>query len=246
MQYKPYKKEFDYSYTLGVFPTLELLQHQANLVEHVILHSKGAKNEGCHKIMHICHEKNIRLETNDKFIHRLSKKGNCYAIGIFKKQAVSLSKEDNHIVLVNPGDMGNLGTIIRTVLGFGVKNIAIIKPGVDAYDPKVVRGSMGALFQVNIQYFDNFQMYMDAYDHHIYTFRLDGEKKLHDISVNEKERYAIVFGNESSGLPESYHAFGTGVVIPHSAAIDSMNLSIAVGIATYHFQKHELTRYPNR
>ena len=52
----------------------------------------------------------------------------------------------NHVVLVNPGDMGNMGTIIRTMLGFNYSNLAIIKPGVDVFDPRVIRASMGALF----------------------------------------------------------------------------------------------------
>ncbi len=29
--------------------------------------------------------------------------------------------DKNHLVLVEPSDMGNLGTIIRTMLGFGIK-----------------------------------------------------------------------------------------------------------------------------
>ena len=36
-------------------------------------------------------------------------------------------------------DPGNLGTILRTALGFGLKNIAIIRPAVDSDDPRVVR-----------------------------------------------------------------------------------------------------------
>ena len=55
-----------------------------------------------------------------------------------------LSGASNHIVLVNPSDMGNLGTIIRTAVGFGFTDIGIISPAVDAYNPKVIRGSMGS------------------------------------------------------------------------------------------------------
>ena len=58
--------------------------------------------------------------------------------------------------------MGNLGTILRSCLGFGMKDIAIIKPGVDIFDPKVVRASMGSIFSLNISYFNSFEDYKNA------------------------------------------------------------------------------------
>ena len=61
-----------------------------------------------------------------------------------------------------PSDMGNLGTIIRTAVGFGCTDIGIISPAVDAYNPKVIRGSMGSFFKVNLQYFDSFEEYKEA------------------------------------------------------------------------------------
>ena len=136
---KPYKKEFDYSYTLGVFPTIELLQNQPGIVKKVILHSSGSQNQGIDRIIELCNQHGISVESNDKLVNRLSKKENCYAVGIFSKLPGFLSGESNHILLVNPSDMGNLGTIIRTAVGFGCTDIGIISPAVDAYNPKVIR-----------------------------------------------------------------------------------------------------------
>lgn len=62
-------------------------------------------------------------------------------------------------MLHHPSDSGNLGTILRTALGFGLKNIAIIRPAVDSDDPRVVRASMGAAFSLNIRHFDSFEQY---------------------------------------------------------------------------------------
>ena len=55
--------------------------------------------------------------------------------------------------------MGNMGTIIRTCVGFGIKNLAVIEPAVDIFNPKVVRASMGAVFHVNICRYDSFDTY---------------------------------------------------------------------------------------
>ncbi|MGI5851862.1 MAG: TrmH family RNA methyltransferase [Clostridiales bacterium] len=235
MMVKPYKKGFDYSYTLGVFPTIELLQNQPGIVKEVVLHSGGIQNQGMDRIIELCKRHGIKLETNDKLVNRLSKKENCYAIGVFSKLPGYLSGASNHIVLVNPSDMGNLGTIIRTAVGFGFTDIGIISPAVDAYNPKVIRGSMGSFFKVNLQYFDSFHEYRASYNNQFFTFRLNGETTLHEIRTYHERPYTLVFGNESSGLGSEFDEVGVGVRIPHSQEIDSLNLAVAVGIALNHF-----------
>ena len=52
-----------------------------------------------------------------------SPKSNCYAIGVFKTFYEPLQK-GNHIVLVNPMDMGNMGTIMRTMLGVWLSGLS--------------------------------------------------------------------------------------------------------------------------
>jgi len=50
---------------------------------------------------------------------------------------------------------GNLGTILRTVDSAGLSQLVISKTSVDAYNPKVVRSTMGAIFRVNVIECDN-------------------------------------------------------------------------------------------
>lgn len=237
IQLKAYKKDFQYSYTLGVFPTLELLNSQIDKVIEVVLSSDGMENEGVIKIIDICKEHNIKYEINNKAINRISKKQNCYAIGVFKKYNIKLDMDKNHLVLVEPSDMGNLGTIIRTMLGFDIKNLAIIKPAVDIYDPRAIRASMGAAFKISFEYFDSFEQYMASFNHNIYTFMLDAKESLYDVNIKKDKPFSLVFGNEGSGLSHEFSNIGTSIIIPHSSEIDSLNLSIAVGIAIYQFSK---------
>src|SRR5438067_3093941 len=165
---KPYKKELDHSYTFGVFPTLELLHARPESVLKVLLSESGRKNRGVAKFEDLCRRHHFRLEVNDRAVERLAPKENAYAIGVFEKYAEKLNATANHLVLVNPSDMGNLGTIIRTMLGFGVSNLALVRPAADIFDPRTVRASMGALFGVNFQYFDIFAEYRDTYPHNLY------------------------------------------------------------------------------
>ena len=67
---------------------------------------------------------------SDKIFNIVSNKENCYIIGVFKKYESKINPKSNHVVLVNPSNMGNLGTIIRTAIGFGINDIAIISPAV--------------------------------------------------------------------------------------------------------------------
>lgn len=238
IQLKPYKKDFEYAYSIGVFPTLELLKYKKEEVLMVLLGSAGKENEGVKKIIDLCNEYNIQIQINDKAINRISKKENSYAVGVFKKYEQRLDEQKNHVVLVNPSDMGNLGTIIRTILGFGIKDLAIIRPGVDIFDSKAIRASMGAMFRLSCQYFEDFDSYNATYNRDIYTFMLNAKKSLHEIQIEANRPFSLVFGNEGSGLGDEFKDIGTSIIISHSNEIDSLNLSIAVGIAVYEFTKN--------
>jgi len=231
MRFRKYERDDPHAFTFGVFPTLELLQHQPEHVSEVLLHTSGARNEGVTKIKAICSEMGIRTTVDDKLVERLESKENTYAIGVFEKYEPALHAQSNHVLLVNPSDMGNLGTTLRTLLGFGFHNLALIKPAVDIFDPRTIRASMGALFQVNFAYFDSIDSYRMNFTHHLYPFMTNGEVLLSEAEF--KPPYALVFGNESSGLNEAYRKLGTSVTIPQSKAIDSLNLSVAIGIALY-------------
>ena len=142
MKIKTYHKDFDYTYTLGVFETIELLENKPELVMRVYLKSNSYQNKGVKIIENLCQQNKIELIESDNTINKLAKKDNCFAIAIIKKYTMDL-EDANHVVLVNPGDMGNMGTIIRTMLGFNYTNLAIIRPGVDVLIPRVIRASMG-------------------------------------------------------------------------------------------------------
>ncbi len=239
---KKYWKKDPFSYTFGIFPTIELLTHKKENVIKILLSSKCKENEGLKKITTLCKMNNISYEINDKIIERISPRENNYVIGIFNKYTqddigIYNGNYSNHITLVNPSDMGNLGTILRTIAGFGYKTIAIIKPSADLFNPKVIRASMGSIFQLNIVFFDDINTYLNTVNNgdsncfNLYPLMTNGETRLKEADLVSP--YALIFGNESSGLPEYYHTLGNSLNINHTNSIDSLNLSIAVGITLY-------------
>ncbi len=230
---KPYKKAFNYSYTLGAFPTFELLEGKPEKVKRVYIHSSFT--ESAH-INEVCREKNIPVMVDDKIFHKISDKENCFVIGVLDKYEEKLRTDQSHLVLVNPSNMGNLGTILRTALGMGINDVAIISPGADVFNPKTIRASMGALFKMRVSYYESFEEYQSIFKaHDIFTFMLNGENTLEVQNCPKTELFSLVFGNEATGLDDSYLSVGTSVFIPQSPQVDSLNITIAVGIATFIF-----------
>ena len=235
---KKYKKSDLESYTLGTTLTLELLNKKIEYVKRVYIHSKQEHNDAYNKIIKICNDNKIEVIYSDKIINTLSDKENCYVIGVFQKYEMNLTKNTNHVVLVNPSNMGNLGTIIRSSVGFNIHDIAIIRPGVDMFDPKVVRSSMGAIFNINIRYFDSFDDYYKEFNNrNFYPFMLKAKESLQTIKKSD-EVFSLIFGNEGAGLPDTFLQVGTPVIIKHTKDIDSLNLDNAVAIALYEFTKN--------
>lgn len=51
---------------------------------------------------------------------------------------------------------------------------------------------------------------------------LKGAKNIHLIEPDQQS-HSLVFGNESSGLPDEFLDYGQSIFIPHSEKIDSLN-----------------------
>lgn len=235
---KKYAKKMEHSYTLGAFPTIELLKNQPEHVLKVLLHPDMNSQAQLDIISGLCREHHIPLETVGKTVEKLRDKENIFAIGVFEKYENTLEPEKNHIVLVNPGDMGNMGTIIRTSIGFGIENLAIIEPGADVFNPKVVRASMGSLFQLKFHYYKSFEEYAQtAGERKMYPFMLKGAVPLQELKRAPREVYSLIFGNEATGLPDDFSKIGQSVVIRHTDHIDSLNLALATGIGIYEFTR---------
>ena len=233
---EPYKKTLPYSYCLGVFPSLKLLEGRPDCAQRLLLHPDGYAHEGVEKLRGMCAELGVREEEAPRVLERESKKSNCYAAIVFDKFEGRLRAGANHIVLNNISDNGNLGTILRTCLGFGFTDIAIIRPAADAFDPHVLRSSMGALFFHNLRYYSSFDEYRGEFPGRmLYPFMLDGAITLQEACGAVKSPYSLIFGNEASGLPAEFASYGQSVVIPHSDMIDSLNLAVAVSIGAYAF-----------
>ena len=233
-----YKSDLDYSYAPGIFPAMECLTHRPEKVRRLLVHSSAAGREGTDRLRALADKLDVRVEEADRALARISGKENCYAAAVFEKFADDPDPEKPHVVLHNPGDSGNVGTSLRTALGLGIEDVALIRPCVDLFDPKTVRASMGSLFRLRVRVYNAFGEYRDAFpERALYPFMLDASIPLREAVREKPERWTLVFGNEGKGLPEEFAAMGQAVRIESNDRVDSLNLAIAAGIGIYEFTR---------
>lgn len=235
-----YDKSLDYSYAPGIFPATECLKNAPERCLRLLLSSASEKSEGAQHLRAQAEALGVRTEIADRALERISKKENCFAAMVYRKAEGVFDADSPHIVLHHPSDSGNMGTILRTALGFGLRNVAIIRPAVDSDDPRVTRASMGAAFSLGVRHFDSFEAYREEFpDRQLFPFMLTGAVPLQEAVARVAGPFSLIFGNEASGLPDAFAQLGVSTLIPHSGKIDSLNLAIAAGIGMYAFTQKD-------
>lgn len=225
-----YRPSHDLSYTFGISPTLELLAVCPEQAEQVLLHD-GKGGPGVAKLRALCGACGVRIGVNPRGIRQVSARF-FPAVGVFRKFSRPLRPAADHVLLFRPQFCGNVGTVVRTMVGFGVEDLAVVRPAPDLMSPDVVRGSMGAVFRLHWTEFDDLDAYRRAFaGHSLYCFTPNGDQPVERLVP--RRPFALVFGSEGAGLPSAVRRAETTVRIGHRAAIDSLNLGVAVGIALH-------------
>ena len=230
-----YDKKLDYSYCLGAYPCSLLLAHRPEAAFRLLL-SDAAQGEGVEALREKCAFLGIREEIAPRVLKRESGKQNCFAALAFRKYQSALDPSLPHAVFCQISDGGNLGTALRSAAGFGYKDIAVIRPCVDVFDPHTLRASMGAFFLERVHVYERFEDYADEFgDRCLFPFMLDGAKDMDEVAKSAPKVHSLIFGNEATGLDSSFASKGQSVKIRQSGQIDSLNLSVAASIAMYTF-----------
>ena len=229
-----YEKKGDVSYTLGTTLTFELLLRKPEVAKRIYISEKQKRDETYDKLVALAKKNHVAIIENNQKIFSLSEKENTFVIGEFQKFHTENVPSGNHVILVSPSNMGNLGTIFRSCAAFDIDFLGIIRPAADAFDPKCIRSTMGAIFSLPFAYFDSFEDYQKVMgERYLYPFMLQTD---HFLKETKKEKpYSLIFGNEATGLPDSFLKVGTPIKIVHSSKVESLNLDNAVSIGIYSF-----------
>ena len=151
--------------------------------------------------------------------------------------------QDIIVALDDVQDPGNLGTILRTVDSIGLNQIVVSKGTADAFNAKVVRSTMGAIFRINIIEVDDLkQSIKEMKKHHfkLMVTSLQTENSIYDIDFNKK---IIVIGNESNGVSQEIQDMADEKAkIPMLGKTESLNASVAAGIVMYEYVRQKLSK----
>jgi TrmH family RNA methyltransferase len=212
-----------------------MLSVRPELAETVLLDSAEQGGEGVRRLKELCRTLGVRIQIAPRVIRRVS--GRFFpAAGVFRKADRPMAASENHVVLCRPQYRGNVGTIVRTMIGFGFAQLALVGEGTDLMHPEVVRASMGAVFHLRWMQFESLDAYGQTFpDHRLCCFDAAGDVPVEQLAP--RPPFSLVFGSEGEGLPLSAAALGTTVRIGHGPSIDSLNLGVAVGIVL-----HQCTR----
>lgn len=144
------------------------------------------------------------------------------------------TRPEFYIALDTIQDPGNLGTILRLASWFGVQHIIASKETVDCYNPKVVQASMGAIFNVNIEYVDLKEVF-ETTELPIYGSLLEGEN-IYEKNIQKKG--ILIMGNEGNGISTELFSYITHpITIPKFGKGESLNVAMATSIFLSEFSR---------
>lgn len=147
---------------------------------------------------------------------------------------------DKILMIESVRDPGNMGTILRNAVAFGIDKLVLSSDCVDIYSPKVVRSSMGAIFKINIDVTEDFSDW-------ITQFKKQGRRVI-GAALGKKSLILgkdqilntdiFVLGNEGHGLSDSVlENCSETIFIPIKENTESLNVSIASAILMWEISK---------
>jgi RNA methyltransferase, TrmH family len=152
------------------------------------------------------------------------------AEAVLEKSGVSFM-----VALDDVQDPGNVGTILRTAVWFGVDALICSSGTADRYNAKVVRscaGSIYALRHYDVESLDLELRRLQDLGFSIICSSLEG-KDFREYTA-WPEKMVLVIGNEANGISEPVGALADRLVrIPHagkSVRVESLNASVSAAI----------------
>ena len=135
------------------------------------------------------------------------------------------------IVLENVQDPGNVGTVLRTAAALGADAVLLVGACADPWQPKSVRGSMGALFRECVVETDlpGMEKLLSDWDLPLYGAALCPDSV--DVRTVSLSRGAVAVGNEGRGLTQELLSLcREKIIIPMTPGSESLNAAVAASV----------------
>lgn len=135
-------------------------------------------------------------------------------------------------------DPGNIGTMIRTADAAGIDAVVLGKGCADAYNPKTLRSAQGSHFHIPIVR-GNLDEWVDQLkEAGIPVYGTALERAIPFTEVGESKQFALIVGNEGSGISEQIlQKTDQNLIVPLYGQAESLNVAVATGILLYQLVK---------
>lgn len=233
LQQKKYRTESGLFLLEGYKSVYEAVQYGIDLKHVFVLSEKSDKYDFV---------KTELINTTEAVLKKISTTDSApevVAVAVQKKNNLEELKNSKKVILLeNISDAGNLGTIIRSATAFNIDTIILYGDTVDLYNPKCVRASVGNLWKIpvfNIKDFNTIKELSKDFTPIATLPRSENTVLLKNYKSKDKQ--LIMFGTESSGLSNELINYaeksGKSVTIEMTDKVESLNLSISVGVVLY-------------
>lgn len=151
---------------------------------------------------------------------------------IDRPAAALLESPGFSVVMAGVRDPGNAGTMLRTAWAAGVDAVFCGGETVDAYNPKVVRASAGALFNAPFCRDADIPWVLERLGE-LGVRRIGAvpDARSSYLDVNMTGPVALVFGNESWGVSDEVaQHLDAAASIPMPGGAESLNVGIAAAV----------------
>ena len=172
----------------------------------------------------------------DKVMNKIKSVNTCLYVGIVNKPVFDGNLGDRILLLDGVCDPGNMGTIIRSALGFNVSSVVLSNTCCDLYNDKCLRACEGSILKVNVLRDDLVPVIKSLKGIiPIYTTDVcDGE----DIRNVSSDKFALIIRNEGNGVSNDLVTLSDKKInIKTNSNLESLNVGVATSIILYEFSK---------
>lgn len=140
------------------------------------------------------------------------------------------------VVLVDPSDPGNTGTVIRTADAAGAVGVVLAGDAVDPFNPKAVRASTGSICHLPIVRdvsVSDVVAACRAAGQWVVALDMGAEQDV-EVLARDDRAVAVLLGNEAHGLPSGLVEHVDAVLsVPTYGRAESLNLAAAAAVTLY-------------
>ena len=147
----------------------------------------------------------------------------------------------NAVILENVQDPGNVGTVLRTAAAMGIGAVILVGECADPYNPKTVRGAMGALLRQRLLQLDREGLVQKLREWGLTLYGAALADDSVDVRGVSLVGAAVAVGNEGSGLSgELLSACDKKILIPMTPGSESLNAAVAASILMWEMAGNRL------